>query len=198
MHRPDDEMQPELSTVLTALNALVGTEVELVSDAFPGRGPRSGVARWSDAQPSCAPRFLRVGEASGMPVGAHRVDDVELVAGGVRWTDSLGNAHRVVPRGEIEQRAEGGEEARDDHDAPNDERFEGVDPEIAALERHFDELSEEEFLAMFRDNLAAHKGKETYDEMYRLTLMLLEPIRKVDEELAQEYLDAIDPESQIE
>lgn len=103
--RDSDRSQDVHSMVLAALDALVGTEVDLISDFGTGRKVSSGTARWRAERAGCATAFLQVGENAGIPVGSHRVGDFESVAGGVRWSDSLGSTHLVVPRGAIEQEA---------------------------------------------------------------------------------------------
>ena len=196
--RDEDGTQPELSSVRDALDALVGTEVELVSEVFPGRGPLKGVARWSEAQPACAPRFVKIGDNSGIPVGSHTVTDVELVAGGGRWTDSRGKTPLVAPRENIE--AVAGTEADADPEGATevprsgpagrgtDERREPSSPELAAALDRLDEMSDEELTVWLAGVLRESESNPRYEALATIIRDSMRRVNEIDGEAFREFL----------
>lgn len=197
--RDEDATQPELPSVLDALDALVGTEVELVSEVLPDRGPLTGVARWSEAQPACAPRFLKIGDNSGIPVGSHTVTDVELVAGGVRWTDSRGKTHLVAPR-ESNETAAGTEADADPEGATevpksgpaergSDEWLKRRDPELAAALDHLDEMSDEELTVWLGGVLRESESNPRYEALATMLRNAMQRVNEIDGEAYREFLE---------
>jgi len=85
----------ELAELLDAINEMIGEHVQaqLVLDFGGELGVAdskqlSGLASWRGEKPACGPAFLTIGD-SGLPVGSHGCSDVQRVAGGVRWRDSV-------------------------------------------------------------------------------------------------------------